>query len=320
MFDIAVIIPCFNEEQTVEKVTRDIRESLPGAAIIIYDNNSTDKTAAIAAAMCETDSLIFIKSEKSQGKGCVIRRAFREIDAKIYVMIDGDDTYAAEYAPNLVGLITDGADIAIGDRISSGDYGFENKRRFHNIGNAFVKKAVNLIFRADISDLLTGFRAFSYEFVKTFPVTSRGFEIETEITVHALDNRLEMRQIPVGYRDRPEGSFSKLSTVKDGIKVILKILSLFKNYRPLLFFGILSAILMTAAVVMFVPVLRDYLVTSAVARFPTLIVSGFSALCAVLLFVTGLILSSLHQKARREFEINFINAFSEKRQKGDIKQ
>ncbi|MDR0991938.1 MAG: glycosyltransferase family 2 protein [Ruminococcus sp.] len=318
MFDIAVIIPCFNEEQTIKKVTCDIRKNLPDAAIFIYDNNSTDQTAQIVRKMQKTDPKLFLKTESSQGKGCVIRRAFREIDADTYVMIDGDDTYAAEYAPRLAELVENGADMAIGDRISSGDYGCENKRRFHSFGNAFVKKAVNLIFRAEIDDLLTGFRAFSYEFVKTFPVTSRGFEIETEITVHALDNRLSVKQIPVGYRDRPEGSFSKLSTVKDGIKVIRKIVSLFENYRPLLFFGILAGILMAAALALFLPVLGDYLATSAVARFPTLIVSGFSALCAVLLFTAGLILSSLHQKARREFEINFINSFSEKRQKKGI--
>lgn len=297
MDKIAVLIPCYNEAQTVEKVVTDWKRELPEATIYVYDNNSKDNTAQIAAA-----AGAIVRHEYAQGKGNVIRRMFREIDAECYVMVDGDDTYPASYAREMVAPIFErGADMVIGDRLSS-TYFTENKRPFHNFGNDLVRKSINFLFRTNVKDIMTGYRAFSYQFVKTFPVLSQGFEIETEMTIHAIDKNMRLENVVVDYRDRPEGSESKLNTISDGTKVLKTLFRLYKNYKPMPFFGILAAILFVAAAALFGPVFVEYLQTGLVARFPTLIVSGFLVIASLLSFTTGMILSVLVEKDKQEFE------------------
>lgn len=264
---IAVLIPCFNESQTIEKVVCDYKAALPEATIYVYDNNSTDGTAAIAekagAVVCH---------EYRQGKGNVIRSMFCQIEADCYLMVDGDDTFPAENARSMVDLVLNkGVDMVIGDRLSS-TYFTENKRPFHNFGNKLVRWLINTLFHSHVRDIMTGYRAFSYSFVKTFPVLSKGFEIETEMTIHALDKNFLLEEIPVGYRDRPVGSVSKLNTFSDGAKVLKTIATLFREYKPFVFFTTIAVVLWVIAFLFFIPILSDYLQTGLVARFPTLIV------------------------------------------------
>ena len=299
MDKIAVLIPCYNEEKTIGKVVKDAKAALPESTIYVYDNNSTDRTVEIAK-----EAGAVIKHEYMQGKGNVIRRMFREIDAESYIMVDGDDTYPMEFAGEMVDkVLNHNADMVVGDRLSS-TYFTENKRPFHNFGNSIVRGSINQLFGCDIKDIMTGFRAFSYQFVKTFPVMSKGFEIETEMTIHAVSNNMQVENVIVEYRDRPEGSESKLNTYSDGIKVIMTIIRLYREYKPFGFFGILSLLLMAVSVGFFVPVLLDYMHTGLVAKFPTLIVCGFVALAAVQSFFSGMILQNIAQKNRKEFEMD----------------
>ncbi len=311
MDKIAVLIPCYNEEKTIGKVVKDTREALPEAVIYVYDNNSTDRTVEIAK-----EAGAVVRHEYKQGKGNVIRRMFREIDAQCYLMIDGDDTYPLSNAGEMVDrVLIHQADMVVGDRLSS-TYFKENKRPFHNFGNSLVRGTINWLFRSDIKDIMTGYRAFNYKFVKTFPVISAGFEIETEMTIHAVNYKMQVENVVVDYRDRPEGSESKLNTYKDGFKVLYKIVQLFKNYKPFGFFGVISLLLMIIAAVMFAPVLMEFVQTGLVPKFPTLIVSGFLALAAIQSFFSGMILSELAAKERREFEYRLISV--EDKEKGKI--
>ena len=306
MEQIAVLIPCYNEEKTIGKVVDECKHFLPQATVYVYNNNSTDNTAAIAAAHGA-----IVRREPKQGKGNVVRSMFRDIDAQCYFMIDGDDTYSLENAPQMCRLVLEQqADMVVGDRLSS-TYFTENKRRFHNMGNRLVRNLINWMFQSKIRDIMTGCRAFSYRFVKTFPVLSKGFEIETEMTIHAVDKNLYVENVIVDYRDRPSGSISKLNTINDGTRVIKTVVKLYKNYKPFRFFGAVSAILFISAVLLFLPVLIDYLHTGLVARFPTLIVSVFLALAGVQSFFGGLILETIVQKFKQDFEIklNEVNPY-----------
>ena len=297
MDKIAVLIPCYNEEKTIEKVIRETKEVLPDAAIYVYDNNSTDKTVELAKAAGAV-----VRHEYKQGKGNVVRRMFREIDAECYLMLDGDDTYPLDSAGEMTERVLKyHADMVVGDRLSS-TYFAENKRPFHNFGNRLVRGTINSLFHSDIKDIMTGYRAFSYGFVKTFPVFSEGFQIETEMTIHAVNYRMQVDNVIVEYRDRPEGSTSKLNTYFDGIRVLWKIVQLSKTYRPFGFFGVISLLLTAAAMALFIPVLLEYFATGLVLRFPTLIVSGFMELAAVQAFFAGMILGELTWKDRRDFE------------------
>ena len=298
MDKIAVLIPCYNESKTVKKVINDYQAVLPEATIYVYDNNSSDDTAAIA----EAEGAV-VRHEYHQGKGNVIRRMFREIDAEAYIMVDGDDTYPAEFAREMVDKVLDRhVDMVVGDRLSS-TYFTENKRPFHNFGNSLVRNSINTLFKSDIKDIMTGYRAFSYQFVKSFPVLSKGFEIETEMSIHAVHKNLLVENVIVTYRDRPEGSESKLNTYSDGFKVIKTIIKLYKNYKPFGFFSILAAILMLLSAGFFIPVLLEYFATGLVFKFPTLIVCGFVALAALISFFSGVILSTINEKNRQDFEM-----------------
>ncbi|EFV02278.1 glycosyltransferase, group 2 family protein [Pseudoramibacter alactolyticus ATCC 23263] len=307
MDQIAVLIPCYNEEKTIEKVVADAKVALPDAVIYVYDNNSSDQTAVLA----ERAGAV-VHYEYQQGKGNVIRRMFREIDARCYVMVDGDDTYPMESAvPMVEKVLNHQADMVVGDRLSS-TYFAENKRPFHNFGNSIVRSSINRLFGCDIQDIMTGMRAFSYNFVKSFPVLSEGFEIETEMTIHAVNNHLQIENEIIEYRDRPEGSESKLSTYSDGIKVLGTIVKLYKNYKPMGFFGIFAAILAALAAILFFPVLGEYLKSGVVLRFPTLIVSGFAMIAALQSLFAGLILSNEAKNDRRQFEMTLNRLEKEK--------
>ena len=299
---IAVLIPCYNEEASVGKVVSDFRAALPEAVIYVYDNASTDRTAELAEA-----AGALVRHEYKKGKGNVIRRMFREIDAECYIMVDGDDTYEASYAPKLADeVLSRGVDMAVGDRLSS-TYYKENKRAFHGFGNSLMKNAINSLFGSDIKDIMTGYRAFSYRFVKTFAVTSRGFEIETEMTVHAIHKNMFVSNVVVEYRDR-HGSESKLNTFRDGFRVIRTTMRLFRCYRPLKFFSILSAVLTLLSAAFLIPVLIEYFKTGLVSRFPTLIVCGFAFLAALISFFSGLILNTMVETDRQRFEMRLIDA------------
>ncbi len=301
---VAVLLPCFNEEPTIGKVVRDFRAALPEAAIYVYDNNSMDGTAQVAAA-----AGAIVRREPVQGKGNVIRRMFREVEADAYIMADGDDTYPADQAGALLRpVLEEGADMVIGDRLSS-TYFEQNKRPFHNGGNRVVRWLIRRFWHTDIHDIMTGYRAFSRAFVKSFPVMSAGFEIETEMTIHALDRRFLLREVPVAYRDRPEGSVSKLNTFSDGLSVLRTIVLLYKEYRPLRFFTWLAALLALAGVLMLVPVLVEYFHTGLVPRFPTLIVALFLMLAALLSLFTGLCLDVIVTKDRKNFELRLVEKF-----------
>ena len=299
---IAVLIPCYNESKTIKKVVEDYKKALPEADIYVYDNNSNDHTDEIARK-----AGAIVKYEYRQGKGNVIRSMFKDIDADCYLMIDGDDTYPAENAKEMCDLILEKkADMVIGDRLSS-TYFTENKRPFHNFGNRLVRGLINFLFESDVRDIMTGYRAFSYEFVKTFPVLSKGFEIETEMTIHALDKNFLLKEVKVGYRDRPAGSVSKLNTYRDGFRVLKTIGRLFKEYKPTIFFSIISLLFLIISFAFGIPVFAEYFKTGLVPRYPTLIFSGFMLIIAIILFACGLILEVVVKKHRQLFELMLIN-------------
>ena len=307
MDKIAVLVPCYNEGKTIEKVVTDFKRVLPEAVIYVYDNNSTDGTAEIAAKAGAV-----VRHEYYQGKGNVIRRMFQEVDAECYLMVNGDDTYPAESAREMADKVLErNVDMVVGDRLSS-TYFEENKRPFHNFGNSIVRWGINTFFKNDIKDIMTGYRAFSYRFVKTFPVLSKGFEIETEMSIHAIDKNMFVENVVIDYRDRPEGSVSKLNTYSDGIKVIGTIVRLFQTYRPLAFFGTVAAILMVLAIGFFIPVWITYADTGMVPNFPTLIVCGFVALASIQSFFAGLILQTMYRKNRQDFEMQLHDCYARK--------
>ncbi|MDD6380783.1 MAG: glycosyltransferase family 2 protein [Lachnospiraceae bacterium] len=301
--EIAVLIPCYNESQTIEKVVTDFRRELPEATVYVYDNNSTDGTDEIARKAGAV-----VRYERLQGKGNAVRSMFRDIDAKCYIMVDGDDTYPAESARKMADqILKNGADMVVGDRLSS-TYFSENKRPFHNFGNTLVRGTINRLFATDINDIMTGYRAFSFGFVKTFPVLSKGFEIETEMSIHAADKNLHVANVIINYKDRPDGSESKLNTFSDGFKVLRTIFSLYRTYKPFGFFGIIALVLAVSGIGFMIPVLIDYFKTGMVGRFPTLIGSGFILVAAILSFFCGLILKTMTVKNRQDFEINLTRA------------
>lgn len=295
---VAVLIPCYNEAATIARVVGDFKNAPGGAEIYVYDNNSTDDTARVAEA-----AGAIVRREPRQGKGNVVRAMFRSIDADCYILVDGDDTYDAADSVEMSRLVLDeNADMVIGDRLSS-TYFTENKRAFHNFGNRLVRKCVNVFFNGNISDVMTGYRALSRNFVKTFPVLSEGFEIETEMTIHALDKNFLIRALPVKYRDRPEGSVSKLDTFSDGGRVLFMIFNLYRFYKPLRFFGTLAFAFFAAGLIMFIPVFVEYMRIGLVPRFPTLIASGVSCMLSLQLAVCGLILDTITKIDRRNFEL-----------------
>lgn len=298
MKKIAVLIPCYNESKTIEKVVKDYKSALPDADIYVYDNNSSDGTDEIA---CKAGAIV--RYEYRQGKGNVIRSMFRDIDADCYLMIDGDDTYPAESAVEMCQLVLEKqVDMVIGDRLSS-TYFEENKRPFHNFGNSLVRGLINYLFHAHVKDIMTGYRAFSRTFVKHFPVLSQGFEIETEMTIHALDKNFYIKEIPVIYRDRPEGSVSKLNTYSDGAKVLMTVVRLFKEYKPFIFFTSVCIFFLIISFSLFIPVFFEYIKTGLVPRFPTLIVSGLLALLGFIFFFCGIILDVVARKHKQLFEL-----------------
>ena len=309
MDKIAVLIPCYNEAATIGKVVADFKKCLPeGTVIYVYDNNSTDDTAKIAA-----EAGAVVRHEYMQGKGNVIRRMFREIDADCYLMTDGDDTYPAEAAPEMIKMVLEKqADMVVGDRLSS-TYFKENKRRFHNTGNSMVRSFINSLFGSDVKDIMTGYRAFSYQFVKSFPVLSKGFEIETEMTIHAIDKNMQIENVVIEYRDRPDGSESKLNTYSDGMKVLRTIVRLFRTYKPMAYFGSWAAILIALAVAFFIPVLITYIKTGLVPNFPTLIVCGFSAIAGIQSLFAGLVLKTMRHKNKQDFELLLIEIESRRK-------
>ncbi|MDD6491286.1 MAG: glycosyltransferase family 2 protein [Firmicutes bacterium] len=316
MDKIAVLIPCYNEEKTIAKVVADAKAALPEAVIYVYDNNSTDRTVELASKAGAV-----IRHEYMQGKGNVIRRMFREIEAQCYIMVDGDDTYPMEFAPEMVDkVLHHNADMVVGDRLSS-TYFEENKRPFHNMGNSVVRAGINHLFNCEVKDIMTGFRAFSYGFVKTFPVLSKGFEIETEMTIHAVYNHMQIDNVIVEYRDRPEGSVSKLNTYSDGFRVLGTIFRLYRDYKPFGFFSIFALALVVIAAVFFIPVLIEFVKTGLVLKFPTLIVCGFVMMAALQSFFAGLILSNMAMKNRRDFEYRFsLVCEKERRQRREDKE
>ena len=308
MDKIAVLIPCYNEEQTIEKVIKDAKAALPEAVIYVYNNNSKDRTEEIAKAAGAV-----VRNEYKQGKGNVIRRMFREINAECYLMIDGDDTYDLSTAREMTDLVLKhNADMVVGDRLSS-TYFTENKRPFHNFGNSLMRWAINSLFKSDIRDIMTGYRAFSFEFVKTFPVFSKGFEIETEMTIHAVNYNMQVENVIATYRDRPDGSVSKLNTFSDGMKVIKKMFTLYKNYRPFNFFGLIALVLALIALGLMVPIVIEYFETGLVPRFPTLIASGFIGIAGVQSFFTGFMLSVINSKDIKDFEYRFTRIYDHKK-------
>ena len=306
---IAVLIPCYNESQTITKVVTDFRKTLPEAVIYVYDNNSTDGTDELARKAGAV-----VRYEYQQGKGNVVRRMFQEVEADCYIMVDGDDTYPAVHAREMADkVLQHNADMVVGDRLSS-TYFTENKRRFHNSGNTFVRKSINLLFHNSIKYIMTGYRAFSYRFVKTFPVLSHGFEIETEMSIHAVDKNLAVENVIIDYQDRPEGSESKLNTVSDGMKVLRTIARLFRCYQPQKFFGAIAALLLIISLLFFVPILCTYFADGLVPRFPTLVVCGFTALAAVQCFFAGMQLQNIVQKNKQDFEMQLQHAMKEQRE------
>jgi len=305
---IVVLIPCYNEEQTIEKVVSDWKKELPQAKIYVYNNNSSDNTAILAERVGA-----IVKNEYQQGKGNVVRRMFREIDAECYIMVDGDDTYPAECGREMAEqVLNHQVDMVVGDRLSS-TYFEENKRPFHNFGNSLVRGTINYLFRSNIRDIMTGYRAFSYQFVKSFPIISKGFEIETEMSIHAVDKNMFVKNVVVDYRDRPQGSESKLNTLSDGFRVLKTIIRLFREYKPLNFFGVIAILLCCLSVVFFIPIFLEYLKTGVVLQFPTLIVCGFVIMAALNSFFSGLILQTLIAKERQNFEFKMLIIESEKR-------
>ena len=302
MEKIAVLIPCYNEELTIAKVIDDLKKELPNADIYVYNNNSKDKTEEIAR-----QKGVIVVNEYKQGKGNVVRSQFRDIDADIYVMVDGDDTYPAEFVHELIEPVRNGqADMAIGDRLSNGTYQKENKRHFHEFGNNLVKKAINVLFKTDLKDIMTGYRVFNKRFVKNMPVLSPKFEIETEMSLYALDKRYIIKEIPIVYRDRPEGSTSKLNTIDDGIKVVKTIIKMFKDYKPLKFFGIIAAILFLIGILIGLPVLIEFFKTSYITKVPSAILATGVMIFSVLAFQCGIILDTITRQNRENYELNLL--------------
>lgn len=297
--NVAVLIPCYNEAVTIKKVVEDFKRELPGAAIYVYDNNSADGTAQIAR-----DAGAIVRHEGRQGKGNVCRQMFRDIEADCYLMVDGDDTYPAEAAAALCSPILNGeADMTVGDRLSNGTYAEENKRAFHGFGNNLVRAMIKWIYGYSFDDVMTGYRAMSRPFVKTFPVLSEGFQIETELSIHAVDHRWRIQDVPIVYRDRPEGSESKLNTVGDGIKVISMIGTLFKDYRPLKFFSLVALVLLAVGLILGIPVVHEYFLTGLVERFPTAILAVAFVFLSGLSLTTGFILDSVAKVERKQWEL-----------------
>lgn len=304
---VAVLIPCYNEAVTIGKVVDDFKRVLPDADIYVYDNNSKDDTAAIAE-----DHGAIVRTEPRQGKGNVVRQMFREIDADYYIMVDGDDTYPAEAAPRLLEpLMNDTADMTVGDRLSNGTYGEENDRAFHGFGNNLVRWLIKVIYGYAFDDVMTGYRAFNRIFVKTMPVLSEGFQIETELSIHAVDKRFRIADVPIDYRDRPEGSYSKLSTFGDGAKVLRAIASLFKDHKPMAFFGWLALILIVLGLIAGIPVIAEYFQTGLVPRFPTAILAIALVICGALSFTAGIILDTVAKTGRKQWELFTYQAYEE---------
>lgn len=304
---VAVLIPCYNEAVTIGKVVDDFKRVLPDADIYVYDNNSKDDTAAIAE-----DHGAIVRTEPRQGKGNVVRQMFREIDADCYIMVDGDDTYPAEAAPRLLEpLMNDTADMTVGDRLSNGTYGEENDRAFHGFGNNLVRWLIKVIYGYAFDDVMTGYRAFNRIFVKTMPVLSEGFQIETELSIHAVDKRFRITDVPIDYRDRPEGSYSKLSTFGDGAKVLRAIASLFKDHKPMAFFGWLALILIVLGLIAGIPVIAEYFQTGLVPRFPTAILAIALVICGALSFTAGIILDTVAKTGRKQWELFTYQAYEE---------
>lgn len=301
---IAVLLPCYNEQLTIEKVISDFKRELPDADIYVYDNNSKDSTAVVA-----TKAGAIVKKEYRQGKGNVIRSMFRDIDADVYVMADGDDTYPAEFVHELIQPVVEGlADMVIGDRITNGSYKSENKRIFHSFGNNTVKNMINSLFKADLKDIMTGYRVFNKKFVKNIPISSSGFEIETEMSLHALDKKFLIKEVPIDYRDRPEGSFSKLNTITDGIKVIKTIFYVFKNYKPFTFFSMFSLILVILGILVGIPVIYEYVDTHIILRIPSAILAVGLVILSTLSMTCGLILDTIVRQHRESYEL-MLNRF-----------
>ncbi|NLH36127.1 MAG: glycosyltransferase [Lactococcus chungangensis] len=299
MEKVAILLPAYNEEITIQKVIQDFQRVLPTADIWVYDNNSKDKTNELAQ-----QSGAFVKFEPRQGKGNVVRSMFREIDADYYIMVDADDTYPADEVEKLLEPLRQGlADMTIGDRLSNGTYSEENKRAFHDLGNNLVRGLINKLYKSDFQDIMTGYRGFSRLFVKTFPVLSPGFEIETELSIHSLDKRFKLVEVPITYRDRPEGSESKLNTFSDGLKVLKTIFSLFKNYKPLTFFSIVSLVFIIIGLIVGIPTIIEYLETSFVSKFPSAVLATGLILIGVLSFITGVILDTVVTHSRMNYEL-----------------
>ena len=304
---VAVLIPCYNEAVTIGKVIDDFKRVLPDADIYVYDNNSKDDTAAIAE-----DHGAIVRTEPRQGKGNVVRQMFREIDADYYIMVDGDDPYPAEAAPRLLEpLMNDTADMTVGDRLSNGTYGEENDRAFHGFGNNLVRWLIKVIYGYAFDDVMTGYRAFNRIFVKTMPVLSEGFQIETELSIHAVDKRFRIVDVPIDYRDRPEGSYSKLSTFGDGAKVLRAIASLFKDHKPMAFFGWLALVLIVLGLIAGIPVIAEYFQTGLVPRFPTAILAIALVICGALSFTAGIILDTVAKTGRKQWELFTYQAYEE---------
>ena len=302
MEKIAILIPCYNEELTIEKVIKDFRKELPDADIYVYDNNSKDKTSEIAVA-----NGAIVKHEYRQGKGNVVRTMFRDIDADIYVMVDGDDTYPAEFVHKLIEPIKTGeADMTIGDRLSNGTYQEENKRHFHEFGNNLVKKSINVLFRTKLKDIMTGYRAFNKMFVKNMPVMTPKFEIETEMSLYALDKKYIIKEIPIVYRDRPDGSVSKLNTVSDGIKVVKTILNMFKNYKPLQFFTLIAVVLFIFGLIIGIPVFVEFIKTRYITKVPSAILATGIVILSVIIGQCGVILHTVVKNHKENYELNLL--------------
>ena len=302
MEKIAVLIPCYNEEVTIKKVIEDFKKELPEAKIYVYNNNSTDKTYEIAQQMG-----VIVRNEYNQGKGNVVRRMFREIEADIYVMVDADDTYPANFVHELIKPIQDGkADMVVGDRLSNGTYRNQNKRKFHDFGNNLVKNSINLAFRADLKDIMSGYRAFNKIFVKNIPTLSSKFEIETEMTLHALDKRFIIKEIPIEYRDRPEGSVSKLNTVNDGIKVIKQIIKMYKDFKPRKFFWYIGTIMLLLGIIVGIPVLYEYINFKYVYKVPSAVLAMGLIILSMIIFQCGVILDTIVKQHRENYELRLI--------------
>lgn len=307
---IAVIIPCYNEELTIAKVINDFKGGLPEADIYVYDNNSKDNTGKIAR-----DHGAIVVKESRQGKGNVVRAMFRDIDADIYIMVDGDDTYPAEAARELIQpIINNEADMVIGDRLSNGTYEKENKRAFHNLGNNLVQGLIGLLFKNEIKDIMTGYRAFNRFFVKTMPVMSEGFQIETEMSIHALDKKFRLKEIPIEYRDRPDGSESKLNTFRDGYRVIKTLLGLFKDYKPLLFFGSISVFSLVLGLLVGIPVIVEFVLTRFITKVPSAILAVGFIVVSVTSLSCGLILDTISATTKRNYEL-YLNNYKEMQRK-----